>query len=504
MKKSFLIITCLLSLSQILTAQQYADNVLLERDYWKTSPSQTEVEQKIAEGHDPVTPNKYAFDPICYAILEDASLPAIEYLLSLEGNEVDKHTHDGRNYLMWAAYKGNVSLMDLLLVKGSDAEIVDDHGCNLMTFAAVGGQKDSRVYQMILDNGGSIDDINREGANALLLLSSHLTKNDSDLLEYFLLKGMNSDHKDKEGNGMFNYAARLGNTYVMDMLVRQGKDDYMELNANNGNAMMFAARGWRGTTNDLAIFHYLDSLGIETNVLTKTGDTPLHALAFSNNDPLIFDFFIQKGIQINRANEDGNTAFFNAVRGQNNSIIEKILPLVESIDHQNVEGMSALLYTVRNRDVVLFNNLMQLGSDLTLADTEGHNLIYHAFSSYSENEKEAFDVFMQAAKERQLSIAPDKGGSNLAHLAIDKKSEYLLDQALALGAEINHLDKKGLSPLMLSAMTSENTILIERLIELGADISVLTEFGESAYDLAQENEFLSNEDLLFLTINKKN
>jgi ankyrin repeat protein len=73
-----------------------------------------------------------------------------------------------------------------------------------------------------------------------------------------------------------------------------------------------------------------------------------------------------------------------------------------------------------------------------------------------------------------------------------------------LGAEINHLDKKGLSPLMLSAMTSENTILIERLIELGADISVLTEFGESAYDLAQENEFLSNEDLLFLTINKKN
>ena len=484
-------------------AQDKVDNLFLGREFWKADPTVEHIKSKIAEGYDPVTPNKYAFDPICYAILENASLPAIEYLLSLEGNEVDKHTHDGRNYLMWAAYKGNISLMDLLLVKGSDADIVDDHGYNLMTFAAVGGQKDLRVYQIILDNGGSIDDRNREGANALLLLSSYLTKNDSDLLEYFMMKGMNSDSKDKEGNGMFNYAARLGNTYVMDMLVRQEEDDCMELNSNNGNAMMFAARGWRRTTNGLAIFHYLDSLGIETNVLTKTGDTPLHALAFRNNDPLIFDFFIQKGVKINQANEDGNTAFLNAVRGQNNPIIEKILPLVENIDHQNAEGMSALLYTVRNRDVVRFNNLIQHGSDLILADSEGHNLIYHAFSSYRENEKEAFDVFMQTAKEIKLSIAPDKGGSNLAHLAIDKKSEYLLDQALALGVEINHLDEKGLSPLMLSAMTSEDIMLIERLIELGADTSVLTEFGESAYDLAQENEFLANEDLLFLAVNKK-
>tara|TARA_B100000780_G_scaffold270989_1_gene231411 strand:- start:3654 stop:5165 length:1512 start_codon:yes stop_codon:yes gene_type:complete len=502
MRKFILVVVVVLHVVSV-KAQYKVDNILLDRDYWKTSPSQAELEQKIAEGHDPVTPNKYAFDPICYAILENAALPAIEYLLSLEGNEVDKHTHDGRNYLMWAAYKGNTALMDVLIVKGSDTDIVDEHGYNLMTFAAVGGQKDSQVYQIILDNGGGIDDINREGANALLLLSSHITKNDTDLLEYFLSKGMNSGSKDKEGNGMFNYAARLGNTYMMDRLVKQENNDCMELNANNGNATMFAARGWRRTTNDLALFHYLDSLGIETNVLTKTGDTPLHALAFRNNDPLLVDFFIQKGVKINQVNEDGNTAFFNAVKSKNNPIIEKILPLVENIDHQNAEGMSALLYAVRNRDAAQFNNLIHHGSDLTLADTEGHNLIYHAFSSYSENEKEAFDVFMQTAREKNLSIAPDKGGSNLAHLAIDKKSKYLLDQALALGAEINHLNKKGLSPLMLSAMTSENTRLIEQLIELGADASAVTEFGESAYDLAQENEFLINEDMLFLTANKK-
>ena len=160
------------------TAQEKAAaehrNIFLDRSFWKTAPTIEQVNEKIAEGNDPVELNPFAFDAVTYAILENTPLTTVKHLLAMEGNEVNKATHDGRNYLMWAAYKGNTELMQLLVDQGSKTDIVDDHGYNLMTFAAVAGQTEKEVYDLILENGGKPNDLNREGANALLLLSPHL------------------------------------------------------------------------------------------------------------------------------------------------------------------------------------------------------------------------------------------------------------------------------------------------------------------------------------------
>ncbi len=188
--KRFTIFLVFISLMHNVNAQYASENVFLGREFWKTATTVAEVEQKIKEGNDPVAQNRWAFDAVCYAILENAPLPIKEYLLSIEGNEVDKNTHDGRNFLMWAAYKGNLPLMKVLLEKGSATDIVDNHCYNLMTFAAVAGQKDTKVYDLLLDNGGTVSDTNREGANALLLLAPHLKKEDTALIAYFEKKGL--------------------------------------------------------------------------------------------------------------------------------------------------------------------------------------------------------------------------------------------------------------------------------------------------------------------------
>ena len=92
-------------------------NRLLDRSFWKQRPTIQEIEQSIQEGNSPTEMTSANFDATVYAILEDNPLATVKYLLT-QGNAVDKITHDGRTYLMWAAYKGNVEVMQYLVSQG--------------------------------------------------------------------------------------------------------------------------------------------------------------------------------------------------------------------------------------------------------------------------------------------------------------------------------------------------------------------------------------------------
>ena len=469
-------------------SQKVNEDLFLDRNFWKTLPKVSKVKEMIEKGANPVKLNRYAFDAVCYAILENAPLKSIKYLLSLRGNEVDKYTHDGRNYFMWAAYKGNIDLLQHLIEKGSDTKIVDDHGYNPITFVAVTGQQNLKVYDLLLKNGSLIKDLNREGANSLLLLSPHLK--DFSTVRYFTDKGLSIFDKDYEGNTMISYAARGGNKEIIKNLIELGVD-YKTKNKNNGNAFMFASRGFRGSTNKVEFFKFLEKIGIEANIITKENETPLHALAFRQKDLKVFELFIKKGVDPNIENKDGNTALINAVRSSNVEIAKFLQGYTKNINHKNKEGMSALVYAFRNGDIELAEFLLENGSDILIKDNNKRNVIAHLFDSFSYSNKENFDELLD--KSLKMGVNPNDvivGNNNLIHLACEKTSNFLVKKAISLDQEINLKNDNGLTPLHLAAMKSKDDKMLKTLIEGGADTALLTDFDETVYDLAKENEFL--------------
>jgi len=487
MKKIKFVIAILFSF-YLTYAQNGNEDLFLDRNFWKTSPKVTKVKEMIDKGADPVKLNQYAFDAVCYAILENAPLKSIKYLLSLRGNEVDKYTHDGRNYFMWSAYKGNIDLLQHLIEKGSDTKIVDDHGYNPITFVAVTGQQNLKVYDLLLKNGSLIEDLNREGANSLLLLSPHLK--DFATVRYFTDKGLSIFDKDYEGNTMISYAARGGNKEIIKNLIDLGVD-YKTKNKNNGNAFMFAARGFRGSTNKLEFFKFLEKIGIDANIITKENETPLHALAFRQKDLKVFELFIKKGVDPNRENNDGNTALINAVRSSNVEIAKFLEGYTKNINHKNKEGMSALVYAFRNGDVELAEFLLENGSNILIKDKNKRNVIAHLFDSFSYSNKENFEELLDMSL--KMGVYPNDvivGNNNLIHLACEKMSNFLVKKAISFDQEINLKNDNGLTPLHLAAMKSKDNKVLKTLIESGADTALLTDFDESVYDLAKENEFL--------------
>lgn len=56
--------------------------------------------------------------------------------------------------------------------------------------------------------------------------------------------------------------------------------------------------------------------------------------------------------------------------------------------------------------------------------------------------------------------------------------------------DINSQNEDGETPLIKAALTAKDTTLLQYLVEHGADKKLTTSLGETAYDLAKENETL--------------
>ena len=475
-------------------------NILSERDFWKGSPTVQAVQQKIGEGNDPTQLNRFAFDPMVYAILEKAPMDVMRLLLEQEGNDVNKITHDGRTYLFWAAYKDNLPLMKHLFERGALTDVIDDHGYSLLNFAAVTGQQNPKLYDFIFAHGASVSEKNNDGANALLLLLPHL-KNE-DMVTYFNSKGTALSDTDNDGNGAFNYTAKGGNIDMLKWLIDQGSD-VQTLSANGENAMLFASKGMRGHENNLEVFEFLDSEGIKTDIITKSGTSPLLAYAADGGDLEVFKFFLAKGADPDHVNKEGNTALMLAAKHNNIRAVRMLLAESENVNAANSEGRTALMNAVQSNTADVVRLLLDKGADAQAKDREGNNLLYYLIRSYSAKEAGDFEEKRAYLEGSGLNLAtPQANGNTLYHLAAQLNDLPLLKGASEMGLDINAKNKEGLTPLHIAAMKAESDAVMKYLLSQGADKSIRTAFDESAHDLAHENEVLNahKTDLKFLEI----
>lgn len=464
------------------------DNVFLNRDFWSSNPLIEDVDLKIKEGNDIAQANGNNFDAVVYAILQDAPNAIIKYIQSKKGNEVNKLTHDGRTYIFWAAYKGNVELMKYLLSKGAKTDLIDDKGNTILNFAASSGQQNTKVYDLCLANGANLKkDLNPDGANALLLVAP----NDKEfkLINYFQSKGLDIKSVDNSGNGVFNYVARTGNIELMNALLEKGVK-------GTNQAFLFAAYGTRGKTNGVAVYKYLESLGLNPNISNEEGISPLHIIASRSSDTELIYYLLEKDLDVSDKDFKGNSAVMNAASRNNLEVIKIFVSNLITINDTNKKGQSALSLAIEGNtpDVVEF--LIRKGYDTKIVDAQGNNLVYYLANAYSAKNKDQFVEKRQLLKRYKVDLAPvQKNGNTWFHFAVEKNSTDLIKLALELKQDINAKNSEGNTALILAAMKAEDAHILKFLLEQGADKSIATDFDETAYDLAKENELLKKNNI---------
>lgn len=484
-------LSALLFLSIVAFGQE--SNVLLDRSFWKGKPNLETVKQKIAEGNDATALNRNAFDATIYALLEKVDEDVVKHLLSLKGNPIDKKTHDSRIYLHWAAYAGQIEIVKYLLEKGSSVTELDSHGYTPLAFAANAGQKDEALYNAFEKHGVNlINEKNGNGANLLLLVAPSLSREKE--LAFFTSKGFKLEGTDINGNGIFNYAAKKGNIDFLKLLVKKDVD-YKSLNQEGGNAFLFAVQGGRGYSNPLAVYEYLKSLGLEPNIVTKEGYTPLHRLAYSNTDPAIFELFLTAGADVNQKDDEGNTPFLNTASRNELAMVQLLSKSVKDFNATNNNGQSSLMLAVQHNSPEVVEFLIEKGDNTLVKDDKKNTIAYYLVASYDSRNPVDFDTKLKLLQDKGVKMNTTQAeGNTLFHLAAKVNNLDLLERLSEFDIDINAKNDEGLTALHLAAMKAENDEMMKYLISKGADTKIKTDFEETVYDLATENELLQKQN----------
>ncbi|WP_255321022.1 ankyrin repeat domain-containing protein [Capnocytophaga cynodegmi] len=471
-------------------------NIFLSNDYWKTKPTVEQVKQKITEGNNPTELNERAYDAVSLAINNGAPYETILFLLSLEGNEVDKLTHDKRTYLFWAAFQNNLPLINYLLQKGADVNVKDSHMYTPLLFAAVRGNINTELYDILINKGANINEKNENGANALLLAIPHMK--DLKEAQYFIKKGLSLKSIDNNGDDALFYASRNGNQKIINQLIKKGFNP-KTLNNKGQNLMFAAAEGSRMKTNDLEFFKYIESLGVSSNQKDKEGLTPLFTLSSRHKDITVLNYFLDKGNSVNQLDKEGNTPLINASSRNSLEVVSLLENKSSNINATNNQGHSALTLAVARNTSDVVSYLIKKGADINVKDTKGNTLVYYLLDSYTPREVKKFDEKWNILAEKGLNFAQNQEkGNNIYHLAVDKADLNLLQKVASVNVDINVKNQDGFTPLHKAAMTAKNLDIIKFLLEKGAKKTITTDFEETAYDLAKENEALKDKDINFL------
>lgn len=492
MKKN-LFVSFVLATTAFVSAQQ--KNTLLDPSFWKASPNVETVKAEIAKGNNPSEANANAFDVTTLAINNDAPLETIKFLAEQPGNSVTKLTHDNRIYLHWAAYKGNTELVQYLLSKGSDVNFEDSHGTAPADFAASNGQANPAMYDAFFKAGLDPKKKYTNGANLLLL--GIAADKDLKAAEYFATKGMSLKDVDANGNTAFTYAARSGNIAVLKKLLEKGIKPTDE-------ALLIAAQGSRRETNTIETYKYLvEEIKLKPTAQNKAGQNVLHILAGKSNQTEIIKYFLDKGVDANKADKEGNTPLMAAASAKEPAALELLLPKIKNVNIQNLKGESALTKAVQYGTPEAVGLLLAKGADVNVTDKDGNNLGFYLVQSYRPSGKDRetpkqdpFDTKAKLLQDKGLDLAAaQKDGNTLYHVAITKNDIALLKKINDLKVDVNAKNKDGLTALHRAAMISKDDAILKYLVSVGAKKDVITEFDETPYALAKENELLTKNNI---------
>ncbi|MBK0369248.1 ankyrin repeat domain-containing protein [Flavobacterium agrisoli] len=499
MKKK-LFLSFALAASVWLNAQQ--KNTLLNPNFWKNAPDVTAVKAEIAKGNNPSESNDRSFDAVVYAINNDAPNETIKFLLDQPGNSVNKSTHDNRIYLHWAAYKGNAEIVNYLIDKGSDVNLEDSHATTPITFAAGVGQTNTEVYDALFKAGINPKHKyrNRNGANLLHLAIA--SDKDLKITNYLITKGLSLKDTDNDGNTVLDYAAKSGDLAFLKTLASKGVKF-------TDNAIIFAAEGSRRDAASLEVYRYLvEEAKLNPKVTNKEGATVLHLVANKPKQTEVINYFISKGVDVNKADNSGTTALMAAATSRDTEALELFISKTKDINTQNIKGESALTMAVKSGSPKSVELLLNTKANSQILDKEGYNLGYYLIQSYrpqmggrgpENNEGPKVDPFEAKSDLLQKSgldlAAAQKDGSTLYHFAVVKNDLNLVKKLQPLQIDVNSKNTDGLTALHKAAMVSNDDQLLKYLLSIGAQKETKTEFDETAYALAKENETLTKQNV---------
>lgn len=209
--------------------------------------------------------------------------------------------------LMAAADGNQLTLIDLLLLKGAEVNAKDDKGRTPLYFA-MGKEGNTETAAFLIKRGADVN----LADNRFPILERAVLLDSLPLVDFLLKQGADINASDNYGSTPLTTAISNGRGEMIRFLLdkgakTKGKSDY---------AFRLVQRVLMRTQDAEEILRLLLKYEVDINAKDEKGNTPLHAAA-RDNYPDHVKLLLNHGANLEAKNDDGITAFQYAVQEQN-------------------------------------------------------------------------------------------------------------------------------------------------------------------------------------------
>jgi ankyrin repeat protein len=417
---------------------------------------------------------------------EKGNLEIVQSLL-LNSADVNTATQDGTTALHWAALHDDIELAALLLEAGADPDPANEYGVTPLWLACTNrnGDMAERLLQAGADPNAALwtgetvlMNCARTGAadavSALLSFEADVGLKESkkhqtalmwaaagghaDVVQLLVDHGADIKTPSRGGFTPLLFAARSGDVDTARILVEAGADPD-EATPEHGNSLIIASESGH---EELALF--LLEQGANPNVTDQHGITPLHFAVgggLSLLDAVVYDpvFRVAPSNMLKLAK-----ALLEAGADPNAQIARNRLLGPENYPFSMV-GATPLLLAAASADAPLMLLLEEFEADPKL------------------NTREGVTPLIAAAWYTCSGTCAFKGGGNVADKTKIELSLQAVKLAIRMGVEVNAVNKEGRTAMHMAAFTGADPV-VQYLADHGAEVNVRDKNGETPWSMA--------------------
>ena len=406
------------------------NDVQAVRTILEASASHYEINQRGVTGDLPLT-----------RAASNGNLEIVKLLVE-HGAVVDIGKEGGdRTPLLEAAGYGHAEIVKFLIAKGADVN-ARGKGLTPLLNACAGGHlrigpagDKSKTIRILLENGADVnvqdESWMKTGRTPLMYA---VLQGDAALVQTFLAKGARLDLKNKDGDTALSLAKKDGLEYITQLLEKPAGSGSSQPPDPSTHPLFKAIK-----EGSLAQVKALVAKGMDVNLRTSTGSTPL-MYAADGNHPDIIRFLLASGADVNAKNGANNTALIYASIKGNENVIYELLRKKADVNVKNMAKGDALIYAVAGKKTKVVGALLKHGARVNDQYDDGKTT---------------------------LMMAASDGSSDIAQLLITHK------------ADVNAVDKDEITALMI-ACEKGNADLVSALLKAGADVNKKSKYKDTA------------------------
>lgn len=375
-----------------------------------------------------------------------------------------------------------LKLVQLLLAHGADATYSDERGTTALSLA-VRRLDSPELIELLL---AQLKKTPRYQSGLQQLLEATVRQGQADWLRRLLVTdtGLDTEFKLQAGPGLFHAA------------IDSGKLEILQTLAEAGFSLMGPQVAERSEATSTPIVKVSSN---EQTLIYHTISKFIYDGTSGNQGLEILQFFLSKGLDPNLKSRNGETPLHMAVRGNRLDLIASLLAKGANVNALDDTGASPLIAASGEyrSNLAVFKLLLEHGADLSIATKQGDDVLTRVLTK-SDASPELITLVVEQVRQTHRELLKRPG---LLVKAAARHNATALDLLLKAGANVADRDEQG-NTVLLAASADADPGSLQKLIDLGFDLHAVNREGNTVLHQAVRNNWRDNTDTVQFLLQK--